>query len=454
MLVANHESRQPPFPPGRSLGGGLWLCQSLRMRLLTSRGVRQLRFPLLVSLALAAVGGSPAAGPLALVLTTNVAPAGFVEVTGVEAGEFNPQIWQADTLNFVPDERFPLLAPREGKFRNIYAPSAVEIPGGYRLFYGAWDGVPSGNDRIYSALADAQFQGFSGRHTVLEPGKYIHLCNVNALGFDDGSFALFGTLYPVDRLNKPAFFRSDTTGTNWNGLTGEPYTAQEKDIVEIDGYSYTNADINGMNVMLKEGGVYRLYFGDFRNPGDTFRATSGDGRHYRFDARVVTGRGHVNDVKKFLVGNTPWYLTGLHENGQRLWQTVSTNALAFPAPLPLATNLSAGDRYVVALGWVVRGAQEKPGRKLLGVLYGAGPVPALNENRIYGRWLQKRVVFAAREGTRFSGTKAVGPDRQLLAVPAVERLSGRFEIYAEDGVTLLGTSAPQTITPRQAYRLD
>ena len=69
----------------------------------------------------------------------------------MEAGEFNPLIWQAGTLNFLPDQRFPLLAPKSGKFRNIYAPSAVETPGGYRLFYGAWDGIPSGNDHIYSA---------------------------------------------------------------------------------------------------------------------------------------------------------------------------------------------------------------------------------------------------------------------------------------------------------------
>ena len=125
--------------------------------------------------------GALAAPALDVALTTNVAPAGFVEVTGVEAGEFNPLIWQAGTLNFVPDLRSPLLAPRSGKFRNIYAPSAVETPGGYRLFYGAWDGVPTGNDRIYSATTDARFQDFSDRHIVIVPGSYIHVCNVNAL---------------------------------------------------------------------------------------------------------------------------------------------------------------------------------------------------------------------------------------------------------------------------------
>jgi hypothetical protein len=397
--------------------------------------------------------GAWAAPALEVTLSTNVAPAGFVEVVGVEAGEFNPLIWQAGTLNFVPDLRAPMLAARSGKFRNIYAPSAVETPGGYRLFYGAWDGIPSGNDHIYSAATDVRFQDFSDRHMVIEPGSYIHLCNVNALRSDDGSFSLFGTLYPVNNLNKPAFFQSDTTGTNWNGGTGEPYTVQARDIVEISGYAYTNADINGMNVMLRESGAYRLYFGDFHNPSGTFCATSTDGRHYAFDAKAFAGPGFVNDVKKFQVGGTSYYLMGLHENGARLWQTVSTNGAAFPASQMLLTNLDAADAFIVALGWVVRGAQESPGRKLLGVLYGAGPVRSLDHNSIYARWLQKRVVFVAGDGPRIPGTKALGPDRQLLALPDATPVTGKFEVYAEDGVTLLGTSAVQAVSRGQSFWL-
>jgi hypothetical protein len=375
-------------------------------------------------------------------------------VSGVEAGVFNPVIWQAGALNFVPDVRSPLLAPRRGKFRNIYAPSAVETHGGYRLFYGAWDGVPTGNDRIYSATTDARFQSFSNRHTIIAPGSYVHVCNVNALGIEDGSFALFATLYPIRNLNKPAFFRSDTTGTNWNGLPGEPCAVRAQDIIAIDGYAYADADINGMNVMLHESGVYRLYFGDFKNPGGTFRATSKDGKRYAFDAQVLSGPGLVNDVKKFPVGGASYYLMGLHGNGSHLWQTVSTNGLAFPAARPLLTNLGAADAHIVALGWVVRGPQESPGRKLLGVLYGAGPSPALNQNSIYARWLQKRVVFVANDGTRLPGNKSIGPDRQLLPLPDAGPLTGRFEVYAEDGLKLLGASAPQTLNRGQSFRLQ
>jgi hypothetical protein len=389
-----------------------------------------------------------------LALTTNTAPVGFVEVTGVEASEFDPRIWQAGTLNLVPDKRFPLLEPLYGNFRNIYAPSAVETPDGYRLFYGAWDGVPSGNDRIYSVGTDSQFQTFRNRHMVISPGRWAHVCNVNALRLDNGAFTLFATVYPVNNLNKPAFFWSDTTGTNWNGLGPEPCTVHKRDLIEMKGYAYTNADINGMNVMLREDDTFRLYFGDFRSPGGTYRASSRDGHNYTFEAKVLDAPGLVNDVKKFLVGDTAYCLMGLHENRRRLWQTVSTNGLVFTTPQMLLTNLEAADAYIVALGWVVRGAQEKPGRKLLGVLYGAGPVPALNENRIYARWLQKRVVFVADDGTRFWGTKALGPDHQLLEVPLTGSLRGRFEVYSEDGVTLLATSAPRTVSGGQAYRVE
>ena len=414
---------------------------------------RLLCFSVVGMLAFVVLHGALAAPALDVTLATNVAPPGFVEVTGVEAGEFNPLIWQAGTLNFVPDLRSPLLAPRSGKFRNIYAPSAVETPEGYRLFYGAWDGIPSGNDHIYSATTDARFQDFSNRHIVIAPGSYIHLCNVNALRSDDGSFTLLGTLYPVNNLNKPAFFQSDTTGTNWNGSRGEPYTVQTRDIVGLSGYAYTNADINGMNVMLRESEAYRIYFGDFHNPSGTFRATSTDGRHYDFDAKAFPGPGIVNDVKKFQVGATSYYLMGLHENGARLWQTVSTNGAAFPASRTLLANLDTADAYIVALGWVVRGRQESPGRKLLGVLYGAGPVRSLDRNSIYARWLQKRVIFVANDGTRLLGTKAIGPDRQLLALPDAGAVTGKFEVYAEDGVTLLGASAVQTVSGGQSFKL-
>ncbi|HNZ74828.1 MAG TPA: hypothetical protein PK751_07310 [Verrucomicrobiota bacterium] len=423
------------------------------MRFLTRPRIQWAGGGLAAWLALAAPAPGRAAAALDVVRTTKAAPAGFVEIGGVEAGAFNPAIWQAGTLHWVPDLRSPLLAPRSGKFRNIYAPSAVETPGGYRLFYGAWDGLPTGNDCIYSATTDANFQKFSHRRAIIVPGGYVHVCNVNALGLDGGGFELLATVYPVRERNKPGFFRSDATGTNWNGGRGEPYTVRARDIIAMDGYAYPNADINGMNVLLREDGARRLYFGDFRGGGGTFRATSRDGRNYTFEAKVLAGPGLVNDVKKFRVGADCYYLMGLHENRRRLWQTISTNGLAFPPARELLAHLDAADAYIVALGWVTRGAQESPGRRLLGVLYGAGPVSALDQNRIYARWLQKRVDFVARDGTRISGTRALGPGQQLLDFAGSPARRGRFELYAEDGVTRLGVSPEFDVQSGQVFHL-
>jgi hypothetical protein len=397
---------------------------------------------------------APPPGNLSLVLTTNVAPGGYVEVDGVDAAAFDPGLWQAGHLNLLPDHRSPFLSPLSGTWRNIYAPSSVETPAGYRLFYGGWDGVATGNDRIYSLDADFQFQNFANRHWVVVPGTYIHVNNVNALRFDDGSFVMNATLYPVTNLNKPVFLKSDTTGTNWSGGVGEPYTINASNLVNITGYNYAPADINGMNVMLHEDGVYRLYFGDFQNFNGVFRATSTDGKNYAYETKALNGVYAVNDVKKFLVGGTNYYLMGFHRNTDRLWYSVSTNALGFTSVPTLLTNAAAADLYIVALGWVVRGPQESPGRKLLGVLYGAGAVSTLDKNFIFARWLQKRVAFVSTDGTRSEGAQSLGPQRQLIAFSQGNPVAGHFEVYAEDGITLLGTSPTLLLQTGQTYQLQ
>lgn len=393
-------------------------------------------------------------GSLSVVLTTNIAQSGFVEVDGVEAGAFDPALWQAGRLNLLPDNRSPFLSPFSGAWRNIYAPSAVETPTGYRMFYGGWDGVSTGNDLIYSGNVDFDFQTVSNRHRIIVPGGYIHVNNVNALRFDDGSYAMNATLYPVTNLNKPVFLKSDTTGTNWSNGIGEPYTARASNLVSITGYHYAAADINGMNVMLYENGVYRLYFGDFQNFNGVFRASSGDGRNYAFDAKTLNGAYAVNDVKKFLAGNTSYYLMGMHLNADRLWYSLSTNGLGFTNVITLLTNTAAADRYIVTLGWVARGSQESPGRKLLGVLYGAGAMSSLDKNHIFARWLQKRVVFVASDSARYEGMRSLGPQRQIIPFTQTNPIEGHFEIYAENGASLLGVSPTLMLQTRQTYQLQ
>ncbi len=378
-------------------------------------------------------------------VATNAA-AGTVEIEGVGAGEFDPALWEKGELNLVPDVRSPFLAPQPGKFRNIYGPAAVEVPGGYRVFYGAWDGVDTPNDRVYSVRADPGFRDFSQRRVEVLPGPFTHACNPSAIRLEDGSFALMATLFAVEGLNKPAFFRSDASGMNWNGSTNGPHKTAKEDLAEIAGYNFAGADINGMNVLLREDGKYRLYFGDFKNPG-VFRASGTDGKHFAFDAKVLPEGLFVNDVKKFRVGGTNFYLMGMHRNDSRLWSAVSADGLAFSSAREILKNLGEADRYIVALGWVTRGEKQ-----LLGVLYGAGPVPSLDQNAIYARWLQKRVVFVEDDGTRITGTRALGPGKQLLYLPGGKELSGRLEVYGEDGRRLV--SRREGVTLRGGGRIQ
>lgn len=370
---------------------------------------------------------------------------GTAEIHGVSAGEFRPEPWEAGTLNIVPDTREPLIEPlKSGVFRNIYAPSVVEVEGGWRVFYGAWDGVDSGHDRIYS-IRTSDFLDFADRHTVIEHGEFVHVCNVNALRLPSGEYRLMCTTYPdTGGLNKPAFFTSPD-GARWNGSPA-PYPAKRSDIVEIEGYEkYAAADINGMNVILYEDGVYRLYFNNFKDWGRVYRATSADGRKFTFDGIALEIGACVNDVKKLTAGGAAYYLMGLHMNGDKLWYSLSRDGRTFAPAKVMVTNLGDADRYIVAHGWVVRG------NRVLGFLYGAGAVPSLDRNRIWARWLQKKVTFVASDGARYEATAALGPDRQIIPVPKDGAIEGHFEVRAEDGSTVLLRKAPATLMSGGVY---
>lgn len=373
-----------------------------------------------------------------------------VELHGVAAGAFNPKHWESGQLHVLPDVRTPLLAPRlAGVFRNIYAPSAVEVPDGWRVFYGAWDGVPTGNDRIYSVFT-RDFLDFADRRTEIEHGVFVHVCNVNALRLPDGRFHMVCTVYPDSKgLNKPAVFASPD-GTAWNGSPA-PHPARAEDMIEMEGWEpYPAADINGMNVLLFEDGQYRLYYGSFTKPGHVHRATSKDGRRFRYDGPSLASRHIVNDVKKFEPegpGGRPVYLMGLHANRDGLWYALSRDGMQFGPERELGKNLGDSDRYIVALGWVTRG------ERLLGFLYGAGASPELNRNRIFARWLQKKVVFTDASGKRYEPAGALGPDRQVIRLESKGSIEGRLEVLGEDGRTPVGPPVAATLTPGGVYLL-
>jgi hypothetical protein len=137
-------------------------------------------------------------------------------------------------------------------------------------------------------------------------------------------------------------------------------------------------------------------------------------------------------------------------NGDRLWYALSRDGKTFAPQRVLCTRLGDEDAHMVSVGFVVANEQESAGRRVLGFLYGAGATPSLNANRIFARWLQKRVVLTAGDEL-FEPSTAIGPGRQLIKLP--HAVNVQLELYAEDGVTLIGRSAATAFTPGRAYSI-
>jgi hypothetical protein len=156
----------------------------------------------------------------------------------------------------------------------------------------------------------------------------------------------------------------------------------------------------------------------------------------------------VNDVRKFEVNGQTWYVMALHMNTDALWYSLSHDGKNFGQEHVLTAHKDESDLYIVAVGFVT----DK--NTIYGVLYGAGAVSSLDKNRIFAKWLQKKVVFLTEDGLKLEANAAYGPDRVLLSLPEGRTVSGRFHIYAEDGTTLLSTSETMTLTQGQVWRFE
>lgn len=397
------------------------------------------------------------------------APLGSVEIQGVGAGAFNPASWQANQLHWVRDVRMPLLAPRlGGAFRNIYAPSAVEEGAGWLFFYSAWDGTESGNDRVYMSQTP-DFIDFYDRHTVIHNGQFVHVSNINVQRLDAQRLEAFATAWPdPDRQNKPIHFSSADDGKSWNG-TAAPYRATQNDIVRMQGYpDYKLGDLNGANVVLKDGPKYRLYFTNWKDGGKTYWAEGDEPGSFVFGGTALNTMHAVNDVRQFQAEGKSWYLMALHKKGDvgltvkdanKLWFSLSNDGKRFePEQQILETPDIQGpgeqmDRYIFAVGFVTR--QDR----VLGVLYGAGPTVECNRNQIFGYWLQKKLVLTAKpgytegNGAEYEAQGALGPDRQWIKLPLERPFAGTLSVYDENGKTLLGTE-PVSLKPGSVYQLQ
>jgi hypothetical protein len=371
--------------------------------------------------------------------------AGTLEIQGLGAGAFNLQYWQKNTLNWVPDVREPLFtASATGSFRNIYAPWPVEQPGGWRLFYGGWDGQDVPYDQIYSSTT-ADFLTFGARDHVISNGEFLNVNNVNVQKLADGSLHMICTAQPLDTsAGFPVYFES-ADGSTWN-LAPEPYSAQLSDIIQIQGYDgFSAGNFNGANVLLKDDANWVLYFKDWNHLDTTYRATADTPPVFQFEGLALKDNGFVNDVKKITVNGESSYLMGLVaiDPKQSVFYSLSNDGVSFSPTQRLFSNVSNQDLYIVALAFVTRGNQ------LLGSLYGASPVESLDQNEIFGRWLQKRVLLTDATGNESSTQGAYGPDRQWFQLAG---LHGAISVYAEDGATPLA-SGNVDLAEGKSYRL-
>jgi hypothetical protein len=393
------------------------------------------------------VTATPVSGTAVLQDASGQVAAGTVEIQGLSAGTFNPDFWQKNTLNWVPDVRMPMLAAQTtGPYQNIYAPWPLEQPGGWRLFYGGWDGQDVPFDQIFS-VTTSDFLSFANRDHIIANGDFVNVNNVNVQQLPDGSLHMICTGGPLGSPDGKLVYFSSPDGVTWNGST-EPYSARLADIITIQGYSlFSSGNFNGANVLLRDNGTWVLYFTDWNNdPHTMYRATAAVLPNFQLQGAALKSDHAVNDVKKIIVNGTAWYLMGLHNNDQSLRYSLSNDGVSFGSEQTLFNHLSAQDLYMVALDFVTRG------NELSGILYGASAVETLDQNRIFARWLQKKVVITDSTGVQYFVRGGYGPDRQWFQAPASGSLEGTMVVYAEDGVTPLGSSLV-TLAPGIAYTL-
>jgi len=267
--------------------------------------------------------------------------------------------------------------------------------------------------------------------------------NVNVQQQPDGSLHMICTGgQAADSFTKPIYF-SSPDGVTWNN-NPEPYPAQMTDVIGIEGYAgFSTGNFNGANVLIRDNGTWSLYFKDWNDFGTTYRATAVNLPNFQLQGVALKSDHLVNDVKKFVVNGTNWYLMGLHFNAQSLWYSLSNDGASFLPEKSLFNNVSAQDQYIVALGFVTKGSE------LLGVLYGASAVQTLDQNEIFGRWLQKRVLLTDSTGDESSAQGGYGPDRQWFQLG---NLHGTISVYAEDGSTPLA-SGTVDLAAGKSYRL-
>lgn len=367
-------------------------------------------------------------------------------ISGIGSGPFNPN----KLSNWNYDERGVVIAPNVGTLRNIYAPQAVLSDGRWYVYYGGWDGVASGNDSIHVTTTQ-DFITFTPRAQAISNGSFEHVNNSSVIKVGPNDWRMFFTCYPV-RIAPSVATNKTCVSTSNNGVSWTPNQGTLSQLVTIQGYpNWSEGDFNGGNAILKDAnGLWHLYFQDFSpnpaNVGGVLHATSQDGRTFSFVGQVLTPMKVPQEMKRFLFNNKPFYVGLFHLNTDRIWATVSEDLQSLGKERELFTNLGAEDRYMVAAGLV------QDGSRIFGIIYGASPTSSLMQNKIFARWLQKKVIFQNSRVRWGDIERGFGPDALRLYQAASDSIeTGNFYVYDTDGTTLLFVSPTVSIRPGDVW---
>ena len=345
-----------------------------------------------------------------------------IQINNIGSDTFNPN----KLNNLVHDIRFPLIIPNNGTYKNIYAPSAVNNGiNTWNIYFGGWDGSSMEHDEIYITVTDDTFDSFNQHYLMLSNGEFVHINNCNAIKVNDSFWVMMYTgLY--DNINKPGYTIA-TNGINWN-----PNSGNVSYFINMNGYPYnwTNANVNGGNIIYYDNitGIYHLYFIDFNelNEYSVFHAISYDIMNWNYIGIALNESNRICNDIKYING---YYIMGFHNNGQNVYYSISNNYNIFPKTQILFNHFNDNDQYIVSMGFVVNNNNDR----LLGILYGAGNVSTLNMNRIFGIWLQKRVLFI-NDNSTFGiddATRSIGPNNASILLNQ-DNAVGKFYLYDSD----------------------
>eukprot|EP01084_Bolivina_argentea_P113304 201961_1 len=358
----------------------------------------------------------------------NNGKANVIQINGIGADEFNPN----KMSNWHYEYRFPLIAAKNSGTcpKNIYAPSIVNNGATtWNIYFGGWDGVSSCHDSVSVTVTEDTFTTLNPHESQIATGNEMHVNNPNCIKINESHWNMVYTVLPLNsNLNKPGYSIA-TTGIDWT-----PNSGNANYMIAMNNYPYnwSNANVNGGNVIYYDynNKLYHLYFIDFHQESmhSVFHATSNNLKSFIFQNIALNEPMRVvNDMKK-INGN---YLMGLHMNTQNVWYSVSNNMSQFPTSKVLYTNMNDEDKYITSMGWIVN----DKGNILMGSLYGASKVSALDENSIYCVWLQKQVLFINNETMWGIGdaSRGNGPNHVIMDTNAAQA-TGKFYLYDSDYV--------------------